>query len=156
MLKPWMLIAIVTIAIALLSNVLRPKDIKWFRRLQRPNWLTFEKLIPAIWGLVFVCGAVSAHQVWQQSLGSRETWWLMVGYILLELLIVSFSPVLLWSRNLLLATGVGLLGCLWGLLFTMWLLSVSWSAACLLIPYLLWGPIGSYTTWSMYQLNRAE
>ncbi|MEO0489988.1 MAG: MFS transporter, partial [Cyanobacteria bacterium J06659_2] len=31
-------------AIALLSNIIRPRDVKWFRRLERPQWLTFEKL----------------------------------------------------------------------------------------------------------------
>ena len=151
-----MIIAIVTVAIALLANVLRPKDIKWFRRLERPNWLVFEKLIPVIWCLIFVSGAVSAHQVWQREPGTAQTWSLMGGYIVLELLIVAFSPVMLWSRNLRLATGVGLVGWLWGLIFTILLFSISWQAACLLIPYLLWGPVGSYTTWELYQLNQSR
>ena len=156
MLKPWMVIGLVTFAIALFSNILRPRDIKWFRRLQRPKWLIFEKLIPVIWSLIFVCGAISAHQIWQQNPNSQETWLIMGGYVILELLIVAFSPVLLWSHNLILATAIGAIGCLWGLFLARWLTDISWQAAFLLIPYLLWGPVGSYTTWSMYQLNQAE
>ncbi|MEL6502761.1 MAG: tryptophan-rich sensory protein, partial [Cyanobacteria bacterium J06623_1] len=49
MLKPWMIIGAVTFIVALASNIIRPQDVKWFKRLQRPSWLTFEKLIPVIW-----------------------------------------------------------------------------------------------------------
>lgn len=151
-----MVIAGVTLGIALLANVLRPKDIKWFRRLQRPRWLTFERWIPVIWAIVFVCGAISAHQVWQQAPGQPETWQLMLGYVVLELLVVAFSPVLLWTHQLQLATAIGLAGFAWGLLLTFWVSSQSWLSAMLLIPYLLWAPVGSYTTWSMAQLNETE
>ncbi|NJK52184.1 MAG: TspO protein, partial [Leptolyngbyaceae cyanobacterium SU_3_3] len=63
MIKSWMVIGAVTFLVAFGSSLIRPKDIKWFSRLQRPQWLTFEKLIPVIWIVVFICGAWSAYLV---------------------------------------------------------------------------------------------
>jgi len=35
-------------------------------------------------------------------------------------------------------------------------LQVSQPAALLLLPYILWSPIGTYTTWAMMHLNPAD
>ncbi len=144
-----MVVGGVTLAIALLSNVIRPKDVKWFRRLERPRWLTFEKLIPVIWTVVFVCGGWSAYIVWERT----GSWAWMVAYILLELVTVAFTPVLLWSRNLKAASFVGGTGFVICLLLVIGVLQISGWAAVLLIPYFLWSPIGTYTTWEMDKLN---
>ncbi|MBE9064571.1 TspO/MBR family protein [cf. Phormidesmis sp. LEGE 11477] len=149
MLKSWMVIAGVGLAIALLSNIIRPKDAKWFRRLERPQWLTFEKLIPVIWTTVFVCGGWSAYIVWEQT----QSWRWMVAYIVLEVVTVSFTPVLLWSHSLLAASWIGGTGFVVGLVLAIAVLQVSVWAAALLIPYLLWSPIGTFTTWEMKKLN---
>ncbi|MGI8936061.1 tryptophan-rich sensory protein [Leptolyngbya sp. BC1307] len=149
MLKSWMVIGGVTLAVALLSNIIRPKDIKWFRRLQRPDWLTFEKLIPVIWTTVFICGAWSAYIVWEQT----QSWSWMAAYLLLEVVTASFTPVLLWSHSLKAATFIGGLGFVIGLLLALGTFQISVWAGILLIPYLLWSPIGTYTTWRMDQLN---
>ena len=149
MLKSWMVIGIVTVAIALLANVFRPKDVKWFRRLQRPNWLTFEKLIPVIWTVVFICGAWSAYIVWEQT----QSWGWMVAYIVLELVTIAFTPVLFWSHSLKLASYIGGTGFVISLLLALGVLKISAWAAVLLIPYLLWSPVGTFTTWEMEKLN---
>ncbi len=153
MIKPWMVIGGVTLLIALFANILRPKDIRWFRRLERPQWLTFEKLIPVIWSIIFVCGAFSAHSIWQIQPDAPSTPWILAAYVVLEVLIVVYSPIMLWSHNLLIGTAIGAAGCIWGLGLMLWVLQISGGAAALLLPYLLWGPIGTYTTWRMAQLN---
>jgi translocator protein len=149
MLKSWMVIGVATFAIALLSNIIRPNDVKWFRRLQRPSWLTFEKLIPIIWTTVFICGAWSAYIVWEQT----QSWAWMAAYMLLELVTIAFTPALFWSHSLKLAAYIGGSGFVIGLLLTLGVLNVSGWAAVLLIPYLLWSPIGTFTTWQMDKLN---
>lgn len=151
--KSWMVIGGVTLLVALLSNVLRPKDVKWFRRLQRPRWLTFEFLIPIIWITVFICGAWSAVIVWESDPGSQKTWWLMGFYLLVELVIVAYSPVTLWTHNLKAATIVGGVGSILGLILALLVLPISGWATALLLPYLIWSPIGTYTTWEMDKLN---
>ncbi len=152
MLKSWMVVGIVTFAIAMLSNIIRPKDVKWFRRLERPSWLTFEKLIPVIWTVVFICGAWSAYIVWEQT----QSWRWMSAYIVLELATIAFTPALFWTHSLKLASLIGGTGFVICLLLTLSVLKVSGWAAVLLIPYFLWSPIGTFTTWQMDKLNNAQ
>lgn len=149
MIKSWMVIGGVTIAIALLSNVLRPRDVKWFFRLQRPRWLTFEPAIPFIWTIVFICGAWSAYIVWERT----QNWGLMAFYALVELAIVLYSPLMLWTHSLKLGTIIGAVGFVLGLILAFTVLPISGWAAVLLLPYLLWSPIGTYVTWVMDKLN---
>lgn len=153
MIKSWMVIGAVTFLVALGSSVLRPKDIKWFKRLRRPDWLTFEALIPVIWTVVFICGAWSAYNVWEKDPGSSKTWLLMGLYLLLEVVIVAYPPTTLWLRSLKAGTYVGGAGFILGLVLAFLVLPISGIAALLLLPYLLWSPIGTYTTWAMSRLN---
>lgn len=150
MIKSWMVIGGVTILVALLSNVLRPRDVKWFFRLRRPGWLTFEPLIPLIWTIVFICGAWSAYLVWEAT----QNWWLMAFYLLVEVTIVSYPPIMLWTHSLKAGTVIGGIGFILGLILTFTVLPISGWAALLLVPYLLWSPIGTYTTWAMDRINQ--
>jgi tryptophan-rich sensory protein len=151
--KSWMVIGAITFLVALGASILRPQDIKWFKRLRRPSWLTFEALIPLIWTIIFICGAWSAYLVWERDPGSSNTWFLMGSYLLLEVLIVAYVPVTLWLRNLKIGTYVGGAGFLLGLILAVLVWQVSGWAAILLVPHLLWSPIGTYTTWQMARLN---
>ena len=153
MFKSWMVIGGVAFLIAFASSILRPKDVKWFARLQRPRWLTFEALIPVIWTVILICGAWSAYIVWERDPGSDQTWLLMGAYALLEVAIVLYSPVTLWLRSLKAGTLVGGIGVVIGVILTLIVGQVSGWAALLLVPYLLWSPIGTYTTWEMSRLN---
>lgn len=153
MIKSWMVIGAVTFLVALASNILRPKDVKWFARLRRPRWLTFEPLIPLIWIVILIAGAWSAYIVWERDPGSSKTWSLMIAYLLLELAIVLYSPVTLWLRSLKAGTSIGGIGVIIGLILTFAVWQISGWAALLLVPYLLWSPIGTYTTWEMGKLN---
>jgi len=150
MIQSWMIIGSVTLLVALLSSVLKPRDVKWFSRLRRPRWLTFERLIPVIWTVVFICGAWSAYIIWETT----QNWWLMAFYLLVELTIVLYPPIIFWTHSLKIGTIVGGIGFILGLILTLTILPVSGAAAALLIPYLVWSPIGTYTTWVMDQLNQ--
>lgn len=148
-----MVIAAVTVGVALAANIFRPKDVKWFNRQQRPSWLTFEKLIPLIWIVIFICGGWSAYIVWEQNPGGEGTWMLMALYLLLEITTVAYTPATLWFQSLRVGTCVGGAGFILGLILTLLVLPLSGWAALLLLPYLLWSPIGTYTTWTMERLN---
>lgn len=156
MIKSWMVIGGVTLLVALGSNFITPKDVKWFKHLQRPRWLTFEPLIPVIWTVVFICGAWSAYIIWEKDPGSQKTWLLMAFYLLVEIAIVSYNPGMLRLRSLKAGTIIGATGTLLGLLLLLTVLPISGWAAVLLIPYVLWSPIGTYTTWEMIRLNPAD
>jgi tryptophan-rich sensory protein len=154
MIKPWMIIGGITFALALaIGSMVRPKGVQWFNRLRRPDWLTFEKAIPVIWTFVFACGAGSASLVWDQEPGSSQTWLLMGLYLLLELVTLAYSPVMLGMQSLKVGTIIGGSGAILAVILAILVAQISSTALILLIPYLLWSPIGTYTTWAMSLLN---
>lgn len=153
MIKSWMVISGVTLLIALGSSLIRPRDTQWFRRLQRPSWLTFERAIPIIWTVIFICGAWSAYIVWEDEPGTQKTWLLMGLYLLLEIVTIAYTPVMFWMQSLKVGTIIGATGFVLSmmLILTVWKIN-SW-AGILLLPYVIWSPIGTYTTWEMSRLN---
>jgi tryptophan-rich sensory protein len=153
MVSSGMVIGGVTLLVALGGLLIKPRDIKWASQLERPNWLTFEPFIPVIWTVVFTCGAVSAYMVWEKESGSFNAWLLMGLYLALEVITVSYAPLTLRSRSLTIGTIVGVTGAILSVLLTLFVLPISGWAAVLLLPYVLWSPIGSYTTWEMIRLN---
>jgi translocator protein len=145
------------LAIALIAGVigfsyirLVPYNFRWFLQLRRPRWLTIEKWIPFIWTFIFICGIISATYVWQAQ---PSQWWLMAAYAVLELLILSYTPVLCRLRSLTAGTIVGALGFVWGAFLTNQVWTVSQVAGYFLVPFLLWSPIGTYVTWAMIRIN---
>jgi len=148
-----MVIGGVAFVIALAANLITPTDIQWFKRLRRPRWLTIEGAIPIIWTVIFICGAWSAYIVWETNPGTTRSWLLMSLYLLLEIVTIAYTPVMFRLRSLRVGTILGGTGFVICLILTLAVLTISTSAALLLVPYLLWSPIGTYTTWEMTKLN---
>jgi translocator protein len=153
MVESWIVIGAVTFFIALGSFFITPGDVKWFAMLSRPQWLIFEPLIPLIWTVIFVCGAASANIVWQKNPGSAITWLLMGLYLLLEIITVAYIPLMLRLRSLELGEKIGLGGLILSVVLLICVFPISWVAALLLVPYLVWSPVGTYTTDELRQLN---
>lgn len=153
MIKSWMVIGGLTLLVALGSLLIRPRDIRWVKRLDLPNWLFFEPAIPVIWTVIFACGAWSAVLIWEKDPGSLRTWLLMGLYLLLEIVTVSYIPVTLRLRSLKVGTVLGGAGAIIGGVLTMAIWPISGWAALLLLPYVIWTPIGTYTTREMIDLN---
>ncbi len=153
MIKSWMVIGGVTILVGLASSFIPPRGIKWFKRLQRPRWLTFEAAIPVIWTVIFVCAAWSAYIVWEKEPGSTKTWTYMGAYLLLELVTIAYTVVMLWVQKLRVGAVIGGTGAVIGVLLALAVLPISGWASLLLVPYIIWSPIGTYTTVAMMRLN---
>lgn len=153
MIKSWMAIAAVIFLVSLGANLVSSSDRQWFNQLRRPSWLTFEILIPVIWTVILICGGISAYLVWEREMGSFRGWSMMAFYLALEMVIIAYVPVTLRYRNLRWGTWVGLIGFGLGLSLTLSVWQISGHAALLLLPYLIWSPIGSYATWAIDRLN---
>jgi tryptophan-rich sensory protein len=156
MIPSWLAIALVTFAIAFAINRISPEGRRWFNRLRRPSWLTFEGAIPLIWIAIFICGAWSAYWVWETAPGSARGWGLMAFYLLVEVAILTYTPVMCLFRSLKVGTIIGATGFFLGLILTFFVFPISRNAGFLLLPYLLWSPIGTYVTWQMMFLNPGD
>ena len=157
MIPDWLGIGIVTIAVPFICNrFISSGDFRWFKRLRRPNWLTFEWAIPAIWTVVFICGAWSAYNVWQANPGATSTWLLMGFYVLVETAISLYTVVMCKTRSLKIGTIIGGTGFFLGAILAVVVQPISNTAFLLLLPYLLWSPVGTFVPWQMMQLNPAD
>ncbi|MGA1621533.1 MAG: TspO/MBR family protein [Synechocystis sp.] len=156
MIPAWLVIGVVAFGLAFLLNRLSPRDLRWFNRLRRPPWLTFEGAIPFIWISIFIAGAISATIAWDASETIAQGWGLMAGYILLEITIMAYTPVMCKLRSLRVGTIIGATGFFVGLGLAIAVSQVSLGAVAFLLPFLLWSPIGTYVTWAMIPLNPCE
>jgi tryptophan-rich sensory protein len=77
----------------------------------------------------------------------------MALYLLVEIVTVAYIPATVRLRSLTVGTVLGGLGVILGILLTLNVLPISREAALLLLPYLIWTPIGTYTTGQMIDLN---
>ena len=156
MIITWLAIAVLCFVIGFALNKLFPADYKWFMRLRRPRWLTFESAIPFIWISIFICGITSAAFLWQSQPATINTWLIMVGYAIVEIAVLAYTPVMTRLRNVRAGAIVGAIGFILGIVLTAQVWQVSSIAGWLLMPYLLWSPVGTYVTWVMARLNPPE
>jgi tryptophan-rich sensory protein len=145
---PWLVILVAMVLVTLLLNPGK-EEFGWFLRLRRPAWLTFERWIPVIWVAIYLCFYASALLAWRAS----GSWALMLAYLALLLLVQSYTLVICRSRRLANGTVVGFLGWVWGMALAVGVTPLSPPAALLLVPYLLWSPVGTFVTWRMQRLN---
>jgi translocator protein len=148
---PWLTILLL---LGLVIAVLTPsrQQFAWFLRLRRPRWLTFERWIPLIWSLIYLCFYASALLRW--GAGGAAAPLAMAAYLVLLVLVQSYTLLICRTRRLAWGTAAGLAGWIWGLGLALATLAVSPVAALLLVPFLLWSPIGTFVTWQMQRLNR--
>jgi tryptophan-rich sensory protein len=150
-----MIIAIVTFAVSLGSFLIQPKaDIRWVKRLNLPRWLAIvEPVIPVIWTVIFTSGAISAWLVWRADPGSLKTWLILGFYLLVEVVTVAYIPLTLRLRSLAIGTVIGGFGAVLGYVLAIAVLPISPLATLLLLPYLIWSPIGTYATRELIDFN---
>jgi benzodiazapine receptor len=145
----WLTILLVMGAVVALLNPSRD-DWNWFLRLRRPAWLTFERWIPLIWSAIYACFYASALLCWNAGGGP----WRMGGYLVLLVLVQSYTWLIGRTRRVASGTVAGFAGWVWGVALALITVPVSALAAVLLVPFLLWSPVGTFVTWRMQGLNR--
>lgn len=144
-----LLILLVMVVVGVVLNPSRAA-FAWFLKLKRPRWLTFERLIPLIWIAIYGCFYASALLAWNASWSLA----VMAGYLVLLVLVQSYTWLICKTRRLSTGTVVGFSGWCWGVALAVVVQPASIPALLLLIPYLLWSPVGTLVTWQMQRLNR--
>ncbi|MCS5706182.1 tryptophan-rich sensory protein [Synechococcus sp. FGCU-3] len=143
---------LILVVMAVITVGLNPRrdEFRWFLQLRRPAWLTFERWIPLIWLVIYACFYASALISWNASF----RWDLLAGYLLLLVLVQSYTLVICRTRRLRNGTAIGFIGWVWGLALAIAVAPVSPAGWWLLLPYLLWSPVGTLVTWQMQRINR--
>lgn len=149
----WLLIFLAMAAVSLLI-VPSPADYRWFMRLRRPRWFAYDGSASVVAAATFLCFYASALLVWETLRPREQPWPWMGAYLLLVVLVQSCTWVICRSRRLATGTAMGFLGWLWGMLLTAMVASLNGPAAALLVPYLIWSPVGILLNWQMGRLNR--
>lgn len=152
-LPSWLSISIICFLTGFIFSKLFPYNFRWFMQLRRPRWLTFERAIPFIWISIFFCAIASATFVWEAYPAKLNTWILMAGYLIVECAVLSYTPIICRLRSLKAGSIAGSIGFILGVILSTQVWQVSTWAGVLLLPYLLWSPIGTYVTWAMMRLN---
>jgi tryptophan-rich sensory protein len=80
-------------------------------------------------------------------------WLLMALYLLLEVITVAYIPLTLRLRNIKVGVVLGGIGVVLGVFLASSIWPISGWAVLLLLPYLIWSPIGTYATLEMMRLN---
>ncbi len=155
-LPSWLVIGAIALLISVIINRIPADDLRWFFRLKRPSWLTFEFLIPFIWIFIFVCLVLSASLIWDSNISLLSKSLFMSAYAILQITILTYTRVMCAMRSLIVGTVIGALGFVIGVILAFFVVGVNSSALALLIPYLLWSPVGTYVTWAMISLNRND
>ena len=149
------IIAVISAGVFFAGNLLASLRNPWFQNLSRPSWLTFEFLFPGIWLFIWICATISAILVWRKAPRRRRqrTWVLMTLYWAIALLTSLYTQVVVELRNL--SAGFIVCGIATLLVYILAVLikPISQKATWLLLPYMLWGPVGIYLTWILMQLN---
>jgi translocator protein len=125
----------------------------WFQSLKRPDWLTFEFIIPFIWTFVWVCLTISAILIWEKSSKHHRPWLVLGTYAAIAILTSAYNPIVVSFHSLVGGLMVGGLATVlvYALAFTV--KPISNRASWLFLPYALWGPVGTYLTWILLRLN---
>ena len=150
-LPAWLLILLLMEGVIVVINP-SPKDYLWYRGLRRPHWLRFFIWIPLVW-LVITAGLYcSALISWE----AKNSWWLLLSYLILLAVLESHTWLLCQYRNLRLGAGALVIGWLYGLVLAMILVAHAGTlmASQLLLPLLIWAPIEAYALEHMRRLNR--
>ena len=121
------LLALVAVVAGLNPN---RSQFSWFLQLRRPAWLTFERWIPLIWITIYACFYASALLAWNASWSLP----LLAGYLLLLVLVQSYTWLICRTRRLSSGTAVGFAGWLWGVALALIVAPISTGAMVLLIP----------------------
>lgn len=133
--------------------VIQPSDKAYERylRLQRPAWFDFESKIPLIWVGLYVCFYFSARL----ALQTRGSWNLFFSYMALVVLAQSVNWLVCTTRSPLNGVLLGGVAWAWALVLMISVAPSSATAAGLLVPYLLWGPVAMLGRLKINQLNPA-
>lgn len=110
MILVWLWIGLIVFVLVFVCNCLFFRDLCWFNCLCCFFWLIFEWVIFFIWIVIFIVGVIFVILVWNVMVDLGYCWGLMVGYFLLELIVMVYIFVMCKFWSLRVGSIIGVIG----------------------------------------------
>ena len=152
--KPnYVVIPLITIAVALAGSHFTNRGMAWYQTLKRPALTPPGAAIGAVWTVLYVLATLSALVVWNTFPRNERFGWI-VGLFLVNAFLNGFWSYLFFGRALIgpaLVEMIALLGTVVALMVLTF--PGSKAASGLLIPYAAWVTFATYLTVMIWRLN---
>jgi tryptophan-rich sensory protein len=152
--KPnYVIIPLITIAVAVVGSFITSGGMAWYRSITLPSWTPPGSVIGTVWTVLFILATISALIVWNGAPHDARLRWIIAIFLLNAVLNIGWSLLFfgahqmgaaVWEAGVLGLTVVALVIFIWPL---------STLAALLLVPYAGWVAFATYLTYSVWRLN---
>lgn len=162
----YIVIPLITIAVALLGSYFSINGMVWYDGLVRPELTPPKWAFPVAWNTIFLLTTISAVILWNKGQESKKIfwffkresmktdyWWIIGLFIANAFLNVYWSFLFFTLQNIdaafiemlaLEITNISLIILIW---------NKSKTASLLLLPYAIWVGFATYLTWQILSLN---
>jgi tryptophan-rich sensory protein len=152
--KPnYIIIPLITIAVAVIGSLLTNAGMVWYQSLELPPLAPAGFYIGLVWTIVFILSTISAIIIWNSPNHDKFFWWIIGIFIANAVLNVLWS-YLFFFMNLL---GSPIIEMIFLELSVLALCILIWprskTASILLWPYAAWVIFATYLAISIWQLN---
>ncbi|EGL19125.1 MULTISPECIES: tryptophan-rich sensory protein [unclassified Paenibacillus] len=154
MFYPFMLAAVVTYGLFLLSAALFPADIRWYSSVKKPAWAPSGQLIVSARGFMHACMAASVALVYVKTGGFQNVGIAWIFVVILHYLAgQAYGFFLFKAKSFGLALADSMIAALTGWWMLILTAPLSKESAWLLLPYLVWGCLTTLCTWIIRMMN---
>jgi benzodiazapine receptor len=153
--KPnYIIIPLITIAVAVIGSFLTSAGMDWYKTLKLPSIAPGGSIIGSVWTVIFILSTISAIIFWNSAPRTNLFWWIIGLFIVNAILNVAWSYIFFYSQNIgpsiieMIILEISVLG----LCVLIW--PFSYIASILLWPYAIWVCFATYLAYNIWILNK--
>lgn len=155
----YIVIPLITVAVALIGSRLTSGGMDWYQTIPKPSFTPPGSVIGAVWTIIFILATISALMVWNSPVRKSNRTvsalfpWIVIFFLLNAFLNVFWS-FLFFNQHMMYAAiweAIALDITVIVLVLLIW--PISRLASLLLLPYAAWVAFASYLTWIVWALS---
>lgn len=148
----YILIPLIAVVVVLAGSLITRSGLVWYRTLRIPPWTPPSRIISGMWSILYVLTCISAILAWDAS-PEQIRGQVAALYMVNAFLNVAFSYLFFVRHQMGSATLETMLLAISVAIIMVQVFPVSWIAALLLLPYLLWVMFAGYLSFTVFRLN---
>ncbi len=153
--KPnYIIIPLITIAVAVIGSFLTSAGMDWYKTLNLPSLAPGGGFIGSVWTVIFILSTISVLIIWNSAPRTNLFWWIIGFFIVNAILNVLWSYIFFYSHNIgpsiieMIILEISVLG----LCILIW--PYSRVASILIWPYAIWVCFATYLAYNIWILNK--